>query len=107
MTDQGKTGNARIDRLGETYARRCAVALVELDRLCSGHAAGMPEIVALKMKIGTTDQMRTLVIVSALDEEGGPMVAFHDGMSPSEALVGAVNRILNHDIKWKEDQYGR
>ncbi len=45
-----------------------------------------------------------LLVVTAVGE-GGPVVAFQDGDSLAEVIVGFINRLENGSVKWKEDQF--
>jgi hypothetical protein len=90
----------------DRWAKRVARALMELDRMCDVDSGRQIELRALKMRLGETDHEETLVIVTAWDDAGAPIVCFSQGMTPSEALVGAINRIANGSVTWKEDQYG-
>jgi len=94
------------NRWGTEWATRTARALMELDRLCSGHAPGEVELRGIKLRLGETDRAETLVVVTAWDDAGAPIVGFGNGMAPSEALVSTINRVVNGQIKWKEDSYG-
>jgi len=108
MVDGGK----RIERPKESdwgtdsFDKRAGRAMAELDALCSGKRPSAPELRGLKVRLGVTDETETLVIVTAWDDAGAPIVGFSQGMTPSEALVGAINRVVNGSMKWKEDQYG-
>lgn len=44
-----------------------------------------------------------LVIVKARFE-GRPYVGFHSAASVEDGLIGALERIRNNDLKWREDQ---
>jgi len=45
-----------------------------------------------------------MVYVSAY-VDGKKMVAFHGGATFSEAIVGAIDRLANRSLKWREDKY--
>jgi hypothetical protein len=109
VSDHHEPPNARNrnDTFSTAWYSRMGDAMAVLDRLCAKGAPGGVEMQGLKMRLGVTDSMPTLVIVMALDGEGAPIVGFNEAMSPAEALIGAVNRIANGSMKWKEDQYGR
>lgn len=84
---------------------RVATALSLLDRMCSTRWGGEYELQTIKLRLGTTDEIETLCIVEGLGPDGSPVVAFNGAQTPSEALIGALNRIKNGQMKWRADEY--
>lgn len=86
---------------------RALAALANLDRTARSGWSGEYELTGLKVKLGYIDHTDTMVIVTALDGQGAPVVAFHSANLPSEAIMGAVNRFLNGGLKWRDDEYAK
>lgn len=84
---------------------RLGMALMELDRCVSSHWSGQVELTGVKLRLGDAASLETLVILTGLGGDGTPIVAFHGGVPPSEALAGAMRRLLSGNLKWKEDEY--
>jgi len=90
----------------ETHGKdRVGEALAWLDRMCSESYTGEYNLQVVKLRLGITDEVETLCIVEALGPDGGPVVGFNGAQTPTEALVGAVNRIKNGAMKWKVDGF--
>lgn len=84
---------------------RTAAALRQLDLMCMREYSGEYLVRAIKLRLGITDEIETLCIVEATDGSGQPVVGFNGAQTASEALVGAINRIRNGQMKWKVDEY--
>jgi hypothetical protein len=106
----GSSSEDFAKRKGMTYAledvvRRSGNAMALLDRLAGGLEVHDVEVSGLKIRLGVTDQIETLVVVTAVGEDGTPLVGFNGSMVPSDALVGAINRVVNGQMKWRLDEY--
>lgn len=86
-------------------AERAGKALAQLDRMCSTYWPGEFQIGSIKVRLGETDNTETLVIVCGELSDGTPVVGFSSALVPSEALVGAINRVVNGSMKWRDDDY--
>ncbi len=93
------------DREIASQIRRYGRALETLDRMSFHGYTGQVEILAVRVKLGILDRDESLCIVTGTDEEGLPVVGFTSALSPGEALTGALNRIENGQMKWREDEY--
>lgn len=87
------------------HERRMVRGLMVLDRMCSGAYDGEVDVQTIKLKLGVADHVETMAIVTALGSDGTPLVGFHTAMEPSEALVGALNRVENGAMRWRIDEY--
>lgn len=57
----------------------------------------------LRIKLSDTGHSPLLVIVKCRIE-GRPFVGFHGADTFEDAMSGAMERIMNNDMKWREDQ---
>jgi len=96
----------KIEEAGRREAGQLGLRLWVLDRLLSEEMDNGMKILELRVKRAGDDGSESLVIVKAA-VDGQRYVAFHAASNASEAIRGAVDRITNADIKWKEDKpYG-
>lgn len=86
-------------------AERAGRALAQLDRMCSAYWPGEVLISTVKLRLGETDNTETLVVVCGELSDGTPVVGFSTALVPSEALVGAINRVVNGNMNWRQDDY--
>lgn len=84
---------------------RMALTLWSMDRAASTSWSGAVRVHEVKLRLGDTTRFETLVILTGVDDENTPLVAFHSGCPPSEALTGAFRRLMNGTLSWKVDQY--
>ena len=82
-------------------------ALKILDRVDSPYWGGDVDVSGVKIKLGGADGMESLVIVTGRNGDGLPVVAFHSALGGLDALAGALNRLANGGLKWKEDEYAK
>jgi hypothetical protein len=109
MTDPKKKPERLRDsvRYDQSHTDRVAHALGALDRMMHMHYAEEWGLRKVNMRLGVVDYTETLVTVVMVDEEGVEWVGFHAALSPSEALMGAVNRVVNGTMKWRKSKpYG-
>jgi hypothetical protein len=102
----GNDGPKRMNssRYGDEAQGRSGRALAHLDRMCNFRVDEGYELLRLNVRLGIVDHVETLAVVSIKDEEGQFWVGFNSSMLPSEAIVGAINRVLNGSMKWKRDE---
>ena len=93
------------DRLFETATARLGWGLRQLDRLVSESYRGAVEVERVKVRLGDTDAVETLVVLEGVDSAGTPVVGFHAGLPPSEAVAAALRRAAEGQIRWKVDDY--
>lgn len=90
----------------EAEAIALGQAVRNLDRLLRRrHENGRLQVRKVNIRCGLTFQSETLVTIAGWDEDGMPAVAFHSADSVSGALRGALNRLLNGTLDWKEDAF--
>lgn len=85
---------------------RLGYALLSTNRWLDGERAQGVYIMSLKVRMPTEDHPECLVIVSAF-KEGLRLVGFNTSDSPAEAIKGAIQRIENGTMVWREDNYSR
>ncbi len=99
---ENKLENERRDHvLQGRYGR----SLETLDRMSFHAYTGEVEIHSVRVRLGILDQLESLCVVIGTNADGLPVVGFNSALSPGEALMGALNRIENGQMKWKEDEY--
>jgi hypothetical protein len=91
----------------EAYQRllvRQAETLMNFEKVVQSFWNEEVEIVSLRiiLPVGEGEEYR---VVLKARSKGEAFVAFHNGATFSEALVGLVNRLQNRSLKFKEDQY--
>jgi len=75
-----------------------------LGRAESSETAGGAAVHRVKVILPRVAHGETMVVISAI-VDNVPVVGFHRAEGAREALAGALNRLHNGDIKWKEDEY--
>jgi len=97
---------ARKEDEGSRYSdERFGIMAASLDRMVSRHWSGEVDVTGLKLKLGNDTVVETLVILTGVWGDGTPVVAFHSAAPVSEAIAGAMRRLMNGTLKWKEDEY--
>lgn len=64
------------------------------------------DITEIRVKKPKADGEGVMIIVKAT-EEGQTFVGFHSADSAGEALKGALERVQNRTLKWREDHYNK
>jgi hypothetical protein len=103
---EGIAGDAlREQKQWDDRQRKYGRAVKDLDRIASTGWGGGVELQSIKVRFGVTGHVDTLVVLTAKDHEGAPVVAFYNHEEPSEALVGAIRKVLNGSHKWRPDRF--
>jgi hypothetical protein len=76
-----------------------------LDRACQGVTYGGVEVTSVKFNLAGYPTAESLAIVTGVDHDGTPIVAFHRAVSFGELFTGLVSRLANGTLKWKEDEF--
>lgn len=87
----------------EELAAKAAYALMIADRNATYGEKYEVVLTEVRVKFPTETQPEFLVVLKG-HSDGGPVVAFHQGSSFFEVLPGALRRLQNKDLKWKEDR---
>jgi len=74
------------------------------DVLTGGVIAGV-EPYDVRIKHTPDGDEPLLLIVKAYNADGAPLVAFHAGRNVLDILAGAMRRMRNGTIKWRNDDY--
>ena len=82
--------------------QRLQLLLMLLETWMNGEDLQGMAIERITVRSGADRGGEVLVIVKAR-MEGQPWVGFHSAQSPEEAIRGALERIRNNDLKWRED----
>jgi len=87
--------------------RAVGEALLELGLAHERYKREGNELVDIRLKAPSDEGGEWLVVIRA-SFEGTRYVGFHSSFRPEEAVRGAVNRVLNGQMKWREETpYGR
>jgi hypothetical protein len=98
-----KQGDGRGGWSETRFQERAARALAELDRAMSMANYEQWGLERINIRLGLVDYTETLVTVVMVDTDGQKWVGFNGSMLPSEAIIGAINRVLNDSMKWRKD----
>jgi hypothetical protein len=91
------------------YARamvRLAEAITDFERQADRLSESDLLITSMTIRCPGFDRGDYLLVLRGTTPDGA-VVAFHNAPTLWETLEGAVNRLKNGSLKWKEDQYGR
>ena len=106
MSKRSKSDNPRGgDAAWDRRKAKAGSAVMNLDRLTHPSWSGEIEIVSFRLRLGQPGHEENLVVVQGVNGSGEPVVAFHSADEASDALVGAINRVLNGQLRWKADEY--
>jgi hypothetical protein len=106
VVDMGRASDQeeiKRERRATAHEDRVAVAMRQLDLMCMAEYSGEVVPTMIKLRLGVTDEVETLCVVEATGPDGGPLVGFNGAQTPTEALVGAINRVRNGQMKWRVD----
>jgi hypothetical protein len=78
---------------------------IKLGEMMRGASAGGVELDAVRIKRTDGGDSPLLMVITAVDHEGTPIVGFQAGSEPIEMMASAVRRIRNGTLKWKLDTY--
>lgn len=101
----------REDKRGQVeeaeVARKLLRATWRLDRLMAEEMDDGLRITEIRLRAPREVGEDILATVKAVTVEGKRFVGFHGALSSAEAIRGAVERINNATLKWREDRpYG-
>jgi len=71
----------------------------------NGHIYGDVELEGIKVKVAGSTQIENMVILTGVNGEGLPVVAFHSVIDLERAITSAISRYVSGQLKWKEDEY--
>jgi hypothetical protein len=74
-------------------------------RIQSPQWRGDVTLVGVKLKLPEDGAGEVLVVLTGVDQEGAPVVAFHSAVGMLEALAGALRRMGTGSLKWRIDEY--
>lgn len=94
---------SQIEREAGKALAAIGLRLWLLDEMMSVDEGDDMAIRELRIKKNASGAEDYLVVVKG-DLEGQRYVVFHAGTKPSEAIVGALNRIRSGEAKWKVDK---
>jgi hypothetical protein len=92
---------------GEDVRRRLVEVkdILLLDRVFSELWRGEVELVDMRVKATRGGQDPYLVVLRGIGPDGTPLVSFHSGGTPIDALAGAARRVAHGTLKWKIDEW--
>lgn len=97
---------AKYAREFSRYASRIGLVMMALDEMMDVKEFEEMNIREIRVKQNSDGSPGVLVVVKAI-EDGRLLVGFSQGMTTSEAVSSAVERIKNNSMKWKDDKpYG-
>lgn len=73
----------------------------------SGDRDLVVDVTGLSIRGPRTETDGFFIVIRGTDEEGTPVVAFHDGATLEDALLGVHNRLSNGTFKWRVDEYAK
>jgi len=97
----------QADRLWRQELEDAGMAVAGLNAIMGGKRDLMVDVTGLSIRGPNETSSEFLGTVKALDEEGGPVVAFHSASSVGEVLVGIHARLMNGTLRWRPDEYRR
>jgi len=96
----------KYEREFRRYAGRIGLVMMALDEMMDAKEFDEMNIREIRVKQNSDGSPGVLVVVKAV-VEGRMLVGFSQGMTTSEAVSSAVERIKNNSMKWREDKpYG-
>lgn len=95
----------RYERASDDHFERLGFLITGFEHLFSDNWRGEIELEGLSVRIKGGDVPAFLVVLRGYSGDGTPVVAFHDGLSFSEAMAGAAERMANGLLKWRTDEY--
>lgn len=102
--DRGIPGNALAEAAAfDRELVRIGKAVKQLESLCFGHAKEGFVVTYVNFRV-TADEGEDVLAIGKACWDGEKVIAFHDGSSFADALVGFTNRFRNGQLKWKEDK---
>ena len=96
--------NRDAERAFGQLAERAGTVLITADRHLDTLLDKGVDVTAMRIKMPVEEGNDYFVIVQAR-VEGVASVGFHGSDTFAEAVVGALNRLYNGSISWREDEY--
>lgn len=90
----------------ERYVRRLGYLVMAMDAWVGVPSGDGSRITELRLRAARAPGEDCLVIVKMLSD-GRRWVAFHGAENPSDALRGALERLKNDQLQWKQDKYAQ
>lgn len=94
----------KADKTLEDLARRIGITLLNFERRIEQLDEEGVQLRRLSIRLPTEEKPDYLITIGAVGETSD-IVAFHGGVSLAEALRGALERIYNRSLKWRDDEY--
>lgn len=104
-SEEFATGADPAARKRDKLEDRSTLAVKIMDRVAQGVPYAGITVETIKFKLPGDSMSEGLVIVTGVDHEGTPVVAFHKAVSFPEMFVGMVARLENGSLKWRVDEY--
>jgi hypothetical protein len=104
-SDKGKGRPERELRALMLIDQLAAWDMVDWTEVLDGVTLAGFDVYELKLKRFESQDAKLLLVMKAYDVDGRPVVAFHAGNNVLDVLAGAMRRLRNGSLKWKEDQY--
>lgn len=84
------------------HVERLGASLLKTDRWLAGPRAQGVLVAGLRLRMPNEEHPECLVVCRGV-KEGVFLIGFHSADTPSEALRGAVERIENGSMIWREE----
>lgn len=95
----------KSERMMNATQKGLGKALMAWNHVTTDVFRGEAIVTGLSMKLSTTSDEWLVVVRGLSQDDGTPLVGFHAGVTPAEALAGAAERVLSGSIKWRIDEY--
>lgn len=93
----------RLIKAAESYRERLGECVMLLDDYVRGERGDGEFLTEIRLKIRYETEGDILVVLKRA-HEGDKEIAFHSADNVAEAVKGAVNRMLNGSLTWREDE---
>jgi hypothetical protein len=97
---------AQADYSADAF-RRTGEALAHLGAEMQGYRQWQVHVTGLSVRGPKAQGDEFLVTVRAVDAEGKKWVGFNSAMELHDAITGAIVRVQNDTMRWKEDTWER
>ena len=99
----GQSDDLKLGAATDKLARRIGMNLLVLESRLSQFDEEGVAVVSFTVRLPTTEKPDVLIVLRGATDEGA-VVGFHGAATVWEALNGALERVYNRSMKWKEDQ---
>lgn len=100
-----KNGSGEGFRFSPEALQEVGAAVGQIGAAMSGYRQLGIEVVGLNIKRPKVAGDEFLLVLTGLDAEGTPCVAFHSAYELTEAVRGVEGRLRNGTLKWRIDEY--